>query len=274
MSDKRSKLTINTTGITNPLSRFDKQFTQGISMDEIQQKNEGEIIKIDRPLFKKTLSRLVGMQILYVIFETPEYMKRLRDKQLEEIFEEILEFVEESDNLEWGYFRNKQLSRNLIKSLILFIGENFQEIESKLSSCEQVFKNKTVIRTLTYCAYSEYLMITRRESDRKDYQSIITNEYVAVSEYFLHSHEIKFFNGILNGILSTVSKAGKTSTSEHETSGSVLDNNFLKESDPQITTAESIHENDSTHKDFSARPPELSEVKTQSECIPRDTNLI
>lgn len=213
----QKKLTINSANIPNLMAKFEQKVIQEEIIEpeklNIQEnEREGQIIKIDKPLFKKTLSRLVAMQVIYLIFEDKNYKEKLGTENLPSYFDEMMEIVTQNNHDEWGYFRGKQLAKTFIKQLVFFINENIKIIGKILKEYYPAFKYETVIKALIYTALGEYLMYTTSvdaESDTKkftDYHSIIINEYVSVSQYFLHSNQIEFFNGILDNILDKINK--------------------------------------------------------------------
>lgn len=212
----RGKLTIksDSVNIENILPSYLKdniELTPAISdkekfyenIDLLNEIEEDEIIKVDKVLFKKTLSRLVAMQIMYMIFDNKTYRKMLGKSELFLHFDEMMEFVLKNNYDEWKYFRNKQLARNFIKELVTFINDNIGFLAEAVESCRILFKDDIVMKSLTHCALAEYTMYLRNENrdKEKDYRVIIINEYVTIGEYFLVSNQIKLFNGILESIL-------------------------------------------------------------------------
>ena len=170
-----------------------------------ENKNENELLS--KPLFKKTLSRLVVMQVLATIIGDENYLKCYEGGNLNIIFDEVLQFVILNNNYEWNYFKNKQLAKNFMKQLMQFINENREEISSILSKHSIFYKGDIVIYALLVCSVGEFIMMSKSEKvEQKDCKNILIHEYVLIAEYFLDDNHVKLFNGVLERILTEMKK--------------------------------------------------------------------
>ena len=156
-----------------------------------------------KALFKKTLSRIVFVQLIDSILSVDTLKNEISTNILLTKFSDLMTFIAENNDYECSFLQNKQLANNFIHDLFVTFNENYNQIEQSVKeSCENhwtVYLNEAIYSSIVYSAISEFIYMEKKQSE-KDYKKIILNEYLLVSEYFLNENEIKFVNGILNTI--------------------------------------------------------------------------
>jgi transcription termination factor NusB len=170
--------------------------------DLINQESTSEPIQ-DKKLFKKTLSRIVFVQLIDSILSDDNIKKNISKNDLVLQFSSLMNFIAENNFHECSFIRNKQLSNNFIYDLFLTFNEHYFEIEKSVkNACQnqwEIYINDAIYSSIIYCAIVE-LFYTEKKNIEKDHKKIILNEYLLISEYFVNDNEIKFINGILNTI--------------------------------------------------------------------------
>jgi transcription termination factor NusB len=177
------------------LERFEKS-----ESNVIEESEEEEIVLTSKPLFKKTLSRMVAVQMYSVMLNDDRYQNNCSENALND----LIQFIVLNNNYEWPYFKNKQIAKNFIFQLINFVVSNIERISKIVMSQSYVFKYDNTVKAIMFCIVGEYLMIESAKQDDKDYKNILLNEYILISEYFIDENCVK----LLNGALETVFKNG------------------------------------------------------------------
>ena len=210
--EKRAKLTIGVSPSRKTNYFIGEYFEKNCQPEEILSEDvdslaDSQEIIISKPLFKKTISRMIAMQMFATILGDDLYFKHCGKESLNGLIDEIMKFVIENNNYEWSYFRNKQISKNFAIQLIKFLSENFELLSTKLLKCAGIYRYNHVMKAIVYGVIGEYLMIQSLENaDQKDYKNILINEYILIAEYFLDENHVKLLNGVLEGLFVEMKK--------------------------------------------------------------------
>lgn len=151
-------------------------------------------------LFKKTLSRIVLVQLVDSILSDVNLKDKISTEDLIMDFQNLLDFIIENNIHEWGYFKNKQIAKNFIRDLFIVFNKNYSRVQKSIKEfCQNQWETYVdgMYSSIIQAAMAEFILSKEKESE-KDYKRIILNEYLLVSEHFLNDNEIKFINGILN----------------------------------------------------------------------------
>ena len=247
--EKRVKLTIGGRPSRRTNYFIGEYFEKNCQPEEILEGDveslaDSQEIIINKPLFKKTISRMVAMQMFATILGDDLYFKHCGKESLNSLIDEIMKFVIENNNYEWSYFRNKQISKNFAIQLVKFLNENFHLISTKLLKCAAIYRYNHVMKAIVYGVIGEYLMIQSVENtDQKDYKNILINEYILIAEYFLDENHVKLLNGVLEGLFAEMKKVDEIV----ETGSVELDNIEVEVAEVDSSELDSIFENNNAN---------------------------
>jgi transcription termination factor NusB len=211
MNEKRSQLKIEIDPSTKVHHFIGEYFEKNGYQDEIVEEvlSDGESLSdsqeiiSNKPLFKKTISRMVAMQVFATILGDDSYFAHCGKSSLNGLIDEVMKFVIENNNYEWSYFKNKQISKNYTIQIVKFLNENFDLLSQKLSKCSSIYKYNNVMKAIVYGVIGEYMMIQDSENpEQKDYKNILINEYILIAEYFLDENHVRLLNGLLESLFA------------------------------------------------------------------------
>jgi transcription termination factor NusB len=158
---------------------------------------------VQKKLYKKTLSRIVFVQLIDSILSVESLKNELSTDSIVGKFFDLMSFIHENNFHECNFLQNKQLSNNFIYDLFLVFNQNYSKIKVMiLESCKNhwgIYINESIYSSVIYAAITEFIYMEGKNLE-KDHRKIILNEYLLISEYFVNENEIKFVNGILNTI--------------------------------------------------------------------------
>ncbi len=219
MNEKRKVLSIKNTHIKfhemnndNEISSSKENLIEEIcpsNNNDINIENQ-EITQINhQKIFKKTLSRVVFIQLIDWILSDECLRKEISTENLENQYNELIEFIIENNFHEWKVSQNKQLAKNFIHDLFVIFNKNFHIYGEYIkqfcqNNWELYIKDNDTALSIIYGGICDFIYSeskkTEQQKSEKDLRSIICHEYAIVAEYFMEEGEIKFIIGILNTI--------------------------------------------------------------------------
>ena len=207
------KVSVTATDETNKLGNIAHEdiqngelgYEQNNTLDTQNQQQDQNLEEFlpNKKLFKKTLSRIVFVQLIDSILASDDLKNEISTANLLDKFHDLMDFITDNNNYECSFLRDKQLSNNFIYDLFLIFNQNYLQIEQSVKeSCKnhwEIYISEAMHSSIIYGAITEFLYMEEKKSE-KDHKKIILNEYLLVSECFLNESEMKFVNGILNTI--------------------------------------------------------------------------
>lgn len=170
-------------------------------------------------LFKTTISRLLSVQIIYVILcEMNEKKENLIKYDDDENLKNLIENIVYVTELEWKYFQSSKVKFNFIFNLIksfLNHSEKIIEIFEKHRHQDWRMSNTDLFNlVIPYSAGAELLIIQQKIADGtiegnktlEDRKKILICEYLMISEFFVSDEETKFIHAMLHKIFDEITQ--------------------------------------------------------------------
>lgn len=153
----------------------------------------------------KSYSRIIVVQILYILNLSSEEIKQLTNESIDKSILDISKFYdsENSDASDLIDVMKSKTKQKFIKAILKSLGENVENIDqtivNSLVNKDSWKRVHILIKSILRAAIAEYLYL---DTTRK----VLVNEYVSIAGSFFSSKEIDFVNATLDKITKALSQ--------------------------------------------------------------------